>query len=76
MSQEKTHWKNREEFYSYFSRAQPDWAYEFPDRTGPDTQICRTGLNPDFYFLNILQFSQDKFPVHKFSVKDAHRQNK
>ena len=23
-------------------RAQPDWAYEFPDRTGPDTQICRT----------------------------------
>ena len=24
-------------------RAEPDWAYEFPDRTGPDTQICRTG---------------------------------
>ena len=23
-------------------RARPDWAYEFPDRTGPDTQICRT----------------------------------
>ena len=21
-------------------RAQPDWAYEFPDRTGPDTQIA------------------------------------
>ena len=49
MSQEKTHWKNREEFYSYFSRAQPDWAYEFPDRTGPDTQICRTGpARPDW----------------------------
>jgi hypothetical protein len=24
-------------------RAQPDWAYEFPPRTGPDTQICWTG---------------------------------
>ena len=30
------------------SRAQPDWAYEFPDRTGPDNQICRTGpARPD-----------------------------
>ena len=26
-----------------WTRAQPDWAYGFPDRTGPDTQICRTG---------------------------------
>ena len=25
-------------------RAQPVWAYEFSDRTGLDTQICRTGL--------------------------------
>ena len=25
-------------------RAQPDWACEFPYRTGPDDQICRTGL--------------------------------
>ena len=25
-------------------RDRPDWAYEFPDCTGPDTQICRTGL--------------------------------
>ena len=24
-------------------RAQPDWAYDFPDRTGPDTQICQKG---------------------------------
>ena len=24
------------------SRAQPDWAYEVPDQTGLDTQICRT----------------------------------
>ena len=32
------------------SRAHPDWAYEFPDRTGTDTQICRTRLNPDLYF--------------------------
>ena len=31
------------------SRARPDWAYEFPDRTGPDTQICRTGpAGPDW----------------------------
>ena len=30
------------------TRARPDWAYEFPDRTGPDTQICRTGpAGPD-----------------------------
>ena len=29
-------------------RAQLDWAYEFPDQTGPDTQICRTGpARPD-----------------------------
>ena len=29
-------------------RAQPNWAIEFPDRTGPDTQICRTGpAGPD-----------------------------
>ena len=27
---------------SFSCRARPDWAYEFPDRTGPDTQICRT----------------------------------
>ena len=33
---------------SCLSRARPDWAYEFPDRTGPDTQICRTGpAGPD-----------------------------
>ena len=30
------------------SRAHPDWAYEFPDRTGMDNQICRTGpARPD-----------------------------
>ena len=33
---------------STLSRAQPDRAYEFSDRTGPDTQICRTGpAGPD-----------------------------
>ena len=33
----------------YPFRAQQDWAYEFPDRTGPDTQICRTGpAGPDW----------------------------
>ena len=31
-------------------RDRPDWGYEFPDRTGPDTQICREGLNPDLNF--------------------------
>ena len=33
-------------------RAQPDWAFEFPDRTGhpnlPD-RSCWAGLNPDLY---------------------------
>ena len=30
-------------------RARPDWAYEFPDPTGPDTKICRTGpAGPDW----------------------------
>ena len=24
-------------------RAQPDWTYEFPDGTGPDTQNCWSG---------------------------------
>ena len=34
--------------YIVLFRARPDWAYEFPDRTGPDTQICRTGpVGPD-----------------------------
>ena len=29
-------------------RARPDWAYEFSDRTGPDTQIRQTGpAEPD-----------------------------
>ena len=32
-----------------WDRAQPDWTYEFPDRTGLDTQICRTGPSgPDW----------------------------
>ena len=31
------------------SRAWPDWAYEFPDQTGPDTQIYWTGpAQPDW----------------------------
>ena len=30
--------------------AGPDWAYEFPERTGLDTQICLTRLNPGLYF--------------------------
>ena len=42
----------------YNCRAQPDWAYEFPDRIGLDTtghsnlrdRSWRTGPNPDLYF--------------------------
>ena len=35
--------------WMFLDRARPDWAYEFPDRTGPDTQICRTGpAGPDW----------------------------
>ena len=30
------------------ARAQPDWAYEFPDPNSPD-RSCQTGLNPDLY---------------------------
>ena len=37
---------------SISNRAQPDWAYEFPDRTGPDTQICRTRPALDIHFKN------------------------
>ena len=29
--------------HSSSNRARPDWAYEFPDQTGPDTQIFWTG---------------------------------
>ena len=35
------------QFFPFLTRARPDWAYEFPDWTGPDTQICRTGLIAD-----------------------------
>ena len=32
-----------------WDRAQPDWAYEFPDRTRLDTRICWTGnARPDW----------------------------
>ena len=39
--------------------AQPDWAYDFPNRTGPDTQICqqdwiRTYILPTKQRLSIL----------------------
>ena len=44
--------KQSEPVQSHFGpiedRAQPDWAFEFPDQTGPDNQICRTGpAGPD-----------------------------
>ena len=35
-------------YYTMVNRARPDWAYEFSDWTGPDTQICQTGpAGPD-----------------------------
>ena len=37
---------------SIHTRFQPDWAYEFPDRTGPDTQICSTGPALDIHLKN------------------------
>ena len=40
--------------YCETSRAQPDLAYEFPDWTGPHTQIRRTRLIPEFIFSKIL----------------------
>ena len=40
--------KTIQHFWEVSFRARPDWAYEFPDRTGPDTQIYRTGpAGPD-----------------------------
>ena len=71
---------------SIISRAQPDWTYEFPDQTGPDTQICRTGpAGPDwiqtesglkfltFYLTTSMgyQLSYDKVLGHKFGVKKS-----
>ena len=45
-------------------RAQPDWAYEFPDQIGQDTQICLTGTaGLDWirtYNLKILPTNMDK----------------
>ena len=67
------------EIASNQNRAQLDWAYEFPDRTGPDTQICRTGPAGldwirtcifNIYLTSMgYQFSYDKVPGHKFGVK-------
>ena len=39
-------------------RAQPDLAYQFSDRTGPDTQICKTGpAGPDWIRTYIFKHS-------------------
>ena len=36
------------DFIGTWGKARPDWTYEFPDLTGPDTQICWTGpAGPD-----------------------------
>ena len=49
---------NSHDVFLRVDRAQSEWAYEFPDRTGPDTQICQTGpVGPDWiqtYIFNIL----------------------
>ena len=42
--------KSSKTFGSFLGRAQPNWAYEFPDRTGPDTQICCTSPALDIHF--------------------------
>ena len=59
-----------------FTRAQPDWAYEFPDRTGPDTQICRTGpAGPDWIRTCIFKhFTYQVWVInsHKIRSLDIH----
>ena len=43
--------------HNFEGNAQPDWAYEFPGWTGPDTMISRTGpagLSKSGLFLNML----------------------
>ena len=47
-------------------RAQPDWAYEFPDRT-------ESGLIFLTFYLTSMgyQFSYDEVPGHKFGVKKS-----
>ena len=43
-------------------RAWPDWAYEFPDWTGPDTQICWTcPAGPDWIRTCILNILHTKY---------------
>ena len=41
-------------------KAWPDWAYEFPGRSGPDIQICQTGpAGPDWirtYLLKLFKY--------------------
>ena len=55
----------RQQFYLilfWLSMAQQDWAYEFPDRTGPDTQICGTlPAAPDWIRTYIFNFLQNKY---------------
>ena len=55
------------------SRAQPDWAYEVPDQTGLDTQICGTGpARPEqiwTYILNILHtISYNFIEIHQIET--------
>ena len=54
-------------------RAQPDWAYEFPDRTGPDTQICQTGpAGPDWirtYISKHLSYQLQVITSHTHKIR-------
>ena len=55
-----------------YSRARPDWAYDFPDRTGPDTQICRTGpAGPDWirtYISKHFSYQLQVITSHKINL--------
>ena len=48
-----------------------DWAYEFPDRIGPDTQICWTGpARPDWIQTSIFKhFTYDVGVINSHKIK-------
>ena len=61
-------------------RAQPDWAFEFPHQTGPDTQICQTGpAGPDYtrtYFNISMKFIKLKLILFKKANKEKEIERK
>ena len=58
MSSRNVYWVTK----AMSSRAQLDWAYEFPDRTGPDTQIYipNNRISSQFIKLKLLLFKKSK----------------